>query len=110
MGKRVLYYGLSHNRGGIETYLYKICRRLDRKKYEIAFLDETGGHAMFRKELEAIGARFYDITSRRVSPKQNRRDLEVLFEKEHFDILHFNCNTLSYITPLIIAQRHGVSI
>lgn len=107
---RILYYGLSWFQGGIECYLYKICRCLNREKYEIAFIDEENGHTAFRRELEDLGAIFYDITPRRISVTQNKIDLKMLFIAEHFDIIHFNCNTLSYVTPIIIAQKYGIKI
>ncbi len=108
--KRILYYGLSENPGGIETYLYKIAKHIDRTAFSLAFIDETGGKACFRKELEALGADFFDITPRRNSIFQNRCDLDQLFASERFDVLHYNVNTLSYIEPLQQAYKHGVRI
>ena len=106
----ILYYGLSANQGGIETYLYKIARNIDKNQFSISYMDETGGHACFRNELEALGAKFYDITPRRKSLIKNKRDLEQLFSKNKFDVLHFNCNSLSYVTPILVAQKYGVKI
>lgn len=106
----ILYYGLSSNQGGIETYLYKIARNINRDKFKIFYMDETGGNACFRKELEDLGADFFDITPRRISICKNKRDLETLFTHNHFDVLHFNCNSLSYIAPILIAKKHGVKI
>lgn len=106
----ILYYGLSANQGGIETYLYKIARNIDKDKYNLFYMDETGGNACFRKELESLGAKFFDITHRRVSVKKNKEDLNDLFQNHHIDVLHFNCNSLSYITPVLIAQKYGVKV
>lgn len=106
----ILYYGLSGNRGGIENYLLKICSYLDKKKFSIAFIDETGGKACHRKKLEEMGAAFYDITHRNQSVLKNKQDLNNLFGSEKFDILHFNCNTLSYIEPIIQARKYGVKV
>lgn len=106
----ILYYGLSANQGGIETYLLKIAQNIDKQKFNLFYMDETGGQACYRKELENMGAIFFDITHRRVSVKKNKEDLENLFKDHHFDVLHFNCNSLSYITPVVIAQKHGVRV
>lgn len=106
----ILYYGLSGNQGGIETYLYKIARNINKENFNIFYMDETGGKACFRRELEALGAKFFDITPRRTSIIQNKEDLNLLFKKNHIDVLHFNCNSLSYITPILVARRYGVRI
>lgn len=106
----VLYYGLGRNQGGIETYLYKIARNINRENFHLFFMDETGGNACFRKELEALGAVFFDITPRRVSFMKNRKDLEMIFAKNQIDILHFNCNSLSYIAPVNFALKHNIKI
>lgn len=106
----ILYYGLSANQGGIETYLYKVARNINKEVFHIAYIDETGGQACFREELEALGAKFYDITPRRESIFQNHRDLNRLFSENKIDVLHFNCNSLSYVTPILVAQKHGTKI
>lgn len=106
----ILYYGLSANQGGIETYLYKIARNINKDEFHLFYMDETGGNACFRKELENLGAKFFDITHRRVSVKKNKKDLNDLFQNHHIDVLHFNCNSLSYITPVLIAKKYGVKI
>lgn len=55
----ILYYGLGTNQGGIETYLYKIARNIDRDTFGLFYIDETGGKACFRQELEELGAVFF---------------------------------------------------
>lgn len=106
----ILYYGLSSNQGGIETYLYKIARNIDRNIYNLYYMDETGGNACFRKELEEMGAVFFDITPRRKSIRNNRIDLKKMFSNNKIDVLHFNCNTLSYIEPVLLALENNVKV
>lgn len=106
----ILYYGLGTNQGGIETYLYKIARNIDKSYFRLYYMDETGGKACFRKELEELGAEFFDITPRRVSITENRRDLQKLFAENKIDVLHFNCNTLSYISPILYALKYNVKV
>lgn len=107
---KVLHYGLSENRGGIETYLYKITKHIDKKQFEFSFMDTNAGKAALRKELQQEGCKFYDITHRRVSLKRNRMEIQKLFENEKFDILHFHVNTLSYVTPIRIALKNGCKV
>lgn len=107
---RVLHYGLSENRGGIETYLLKITQYINKEQFQFDFIDMNIGDAALKKELQALGSKFYKITPRRISPTRNKKDLERLFEAEHFDVFHCHINTLSYILPIEIALNKGCHV
>ncbi len=108
----VLLFGLSPNRGGIETYLKKIWDHIDHSRYHFSFIDMTGEGrtACFYQELSASGCDFYRITPRSESPIKNKRDLEALFREHRFDIFHFNVNTMSYLLPVEIALKAGCKV
>ena len=110
--KEVLLFGLGENRGGIETYLEKIWRNIDHKRYHFNFIDMTGEgkKPCFYEELTKTGCSFYKITPRNVSISKNRRDIRELFANNHFDIFHFNVNTLSYVYPVQEALRRGCRV
>ena len=110
MKKRVLHIGLDTHLGGIETYLLKISTYVDREKYDFNFLMYDDVKPCFYKELTSMGWRFYNITSRRKNYFKNRSDLENLFKKEKFDVVHCHLNSLSYITPVRIALRYGCRV
>ncbi len=108
----ILYFGLSANRGGIETYLRKIEQRLNRNAFHLNYIDMTGeGEKIcFYDELKADGCSIYKITPRNVSIKQNREEIKRLFKENHFDIFHFNVNTLSYVFPMNVALDNGCKV
>lgn len=108
----VLLFGLSDNMGGIETYLKKIWDNIDKSRFHFNFIDMNGANkqACFYEELSKSGATFYKITPRRESILKNRRDLKQLFKEHHFDIFHFNVNTLSYLVPVEIALKNGCAV
>lgn len=108
----ILHFGLSTNRGGIETYLHKLWMNIDHERFQFSFLDTTGAGntPCFSETFAATGCKIYKITSRRESAYQNRKELEELFRTHHFDILHFHANTLSYITPILIALKHNCKV
>jgi glycosyltransferase involved in cell wall biosynthesis len=108
----VLLFGLSDNMGGIETYLKKIWDNIDKSRFHFNFIDMTGANrqACFYDELSQSGATFYKITPRRESVLKNRRDLNRLFKEHHFDIFHFNVNTLSYLVPVEVALKNGCAV
>ena len=108
----ILQFGLSANRGGIETYLRKIWNNIDHTQFHFSFIDMTGEgqRPCFYEELKASGCDFYKITPRNVSILQNRRDIQRLFREKHFDIFHFNVNTLSYLLPVEEALKNGCKV
>ena len=112
MRKEVLVFGLSTNRGGIETYLLKIWQHIDHARYHFSFIDMTGegNKPCFYDELSADGCDFYKITPRKESIIENRRDIRNLFKRHRFDILHFNVNTLSYIYPIKVALKYNCKV
>ena len=105
----ILVFGLSQNRGGIETYLMKIWQNIDHSQYHFSFIDMTGegNKPCFYNELLNDGCDFYKVTPRSVSINKNRHDLNILFKEHEFDILHFNVNTLSYIYPVEVSLKTG---
>lgn len=108
----ILQFGLSENRGGIETYLNKIWTNIDHSRFHFSFIDMTGEGKTpcFYEELKKSGATFYKITPRKVSILKNKHDIEELFQNNHFDILHFNVNTLSYVFPIQVALKNDVKV
>ena len=108
----VLLFGLSINRGGIETYIEKIWNNIDHRHFHFNFIDMTGdgNKPYFFDELCASGCTFYKITPRNISIIKNHKEIRKLFSNNHFDILHFNVNTLSYLYPVEIAMKAGCKV
>lgn len=107
---KVLHYGLSENRGGIETYLNKLWSNIDKSQFHFDFLDTNLGKPCFYDEFREMGSEFYKITPRRISIYKNKKDLKDLFTNERFSIVHFHLNTLSYILPIKIALKQGCKV
>lgn len=107
---KILHYGMSSNYGGIESYLYKISRRIDTNKFKFSFIDMTQSGIAYEKEIHELGLTIHKITPRVESFKKNKLELIELFAKEKFDIFHCHINTLSYITPILIALNYGCKV
>lgn len=107
---RVLHIGLDSHLGGIETYLMKLATYIDKERYQFDFLMFKGVTPCFYDELKALGCRFYAITSRKENFWKNRKELNLLMEKERFDIVHCHQNSLSYIAPILAAKKYGYKV
>jgi len=107
---KILHYGLSSNRGGIETYLYKVYSEIDRSKFHFDFIDMTANKPCFFKEFSKMGSHFYKITPRKESILKYQMELNKLFKENKPDIFHCHLNTLSDITPVLIALKHNCKV
>lgn len=107
---KVLHVGLDPHLGGIETYLMKISSHIDRNRFQFDFLVHDEEHPCFYEELKAMGCNFHFVRSRRTSYLGNIKDLDALFEKEHYDIVHCHLNSLTYITPALRALKAGSKV
>lgn len=107
---KVLQYGLSPYKGGIETYLERIFMNMNRDQYAFSFADEWQGKACFREMFLSQGAVFYDIPHRRESISKNKAEWKRVLTEYRPDILHCHMNTLSYITPAALALKMGIPV
>lgn len=106
---KVLYYGISQNRGGIENYILRISRNLNKEAYDICYIYDHREASCMEKEFLQYG-KFVKITPRSENFIKNKKEIYRLFQEYQFDVLHFNVNTLSYITPVYAALRYGCSV
>lgn len=106
---RILQYGLSYNKGGVEAVIYQICKRIDPQKYCFDFLIE-GDHIAYEEELISLGCKIYKIPQSH-NPIQRLFIYYNFFNKYHsnFDIIHCSYNALYSITPVMFARVFGIS-
>lgn len=85
---------------------------INHDKFTIDFIDDTNNHRAYFKDhfKNNYGSNFFDISPRRKTPIKNILDINKLFRENNYDILHFHANTLSYITPIMIAIKFGVKV
>lgn len=107
---KVLHYGISENKGGIETYLWKIWENIDKERFQFCFIDTNLGEPSYYYEFIKEGCTFFKITPRSKSVFSNIIDLELLFRNGDFDIFHCHLNTLSYVAPIRVALKYGVKV
>lgn len=96
--------------GGIETYIYNTVMRMDKNIFDIYFLGYKDAKPCYYKELTEAGFHFIFITERKKNYMAYHIELNELFKKNGFDILHSNLNSLSCITPINIALKYGCRV
>ena len=104
--KRILQIVYSMNRGGIETFLMNIYRKIDRSALQFDFLVHTEEKGDYDDEIVQMGGRVFSVPSRRAGVFNNKKSLTNFF-KQHseYSVVHQHTSSLSYIAPLIAAKK-----
>lgn len=108
---RILVYGMvGTNRGGIETFLINMNRKMsDDTIFDYVIEEEGCIHESAIKEKK--GEIFY-ISSRSKSLRRNIEDNKALLKKlrDTHDVVYFNLSSLSWIEPIKIALTNSYKV
>lgn len=97
------------HRGGIETLLMCIYRRIDRSKIQFDFLVSTKDPGYYDNEIKELGGQILYAPSRRENPFTYKRKLyELLKTHDEIDAIQIHLSSCSFIEPLIIAKKVGI--
>lgn len=108
---RILQIVRELNMGGIQTFLMNVYRNIDRDKIQFDFLVDDLPKGFFEDEILSLGGKIYRVTPRKKSIRQNKKDLDEFFKKhKEYQCVHFHCSNLSYIQPLVSAQKNKIPI
>ncbi len=107
--KRVLQVTSVLNRGGIETFLVNVLRKLNRNEIVFDFLVTSEDIGIFEDEIYALGGRIYKIPSlKKVGIRKFKRNLDSFFSKHNeYQIVHSHINAWSYFV-LKSAKKHNI--
>ncbi len=104
---KVIFWGMSDNLGGIETYLLNLSRKFSQSGITIKFL-VTSKTICFEEEILNLGHEIYSIPNRRPNPISFYWALFAFFRK-HKDVkvAHFFLQSSSVIEPVILAKLNN---
>lgn len=94
--------------GGVEHVVMNYYRHIDRSRIQFDFLVDADSTLVPREEMEALGARVYEIPPYQ-HQRAYQRELRRLFSSQGWPIVHSHINTLS-IFPLRAARAAGVPV
>jgi glycosyltransferase involved in cell wall biosynthesis len=107
--KRVLHCFGTLNRGGIQSFVMNIYRKIDRTKVQFDFLlVNSNAKGDFYEEVVSLGGRAYYICPRNKSITKNKKELEDFFAAhKEYDTLHYHMSSCSYSLPIDMANKYG---
>jgi len=108
---RILRIVAVMNRGGIETQIMNMYRKLDRSKFQFDFLVTRDENGVFDGEIEKLGGKIYRVPSvRKVGLFKFIKYIDNFFKNhQEYKIVHCHMNTWSGLF-LNIAKRHNVPV
>lgn len=106
---KVLVHGLSSQRGGVESFLLDYCSNMI-SAAGLAFDFVLYGNEIpgYAEDLRSLGCMFHSVIPRTSDPIKNWLQLSSLVSDGGYDLIWFNACTLSDVTLLKVAKRHGV--
>lgn len=109
---KVLYWGMTDNIGGIESFIINVFRNIDKEKVQIDFLlGQNATPIAFEDELKKAGSNIYRVMVReRDSIIKARKSLDNFFiEHNDYKAVHIHAN-IPYAFPLKYAKKHNVPL
>ncbi len=102
---RILVYGMTNNKGGIETYIMNVYRRLNR--YGIAFDFVTDFPSIvYEDEIKAGGSKIYLIPAKGTHYKEHIKAFRELLQKHpEYTIVYFNILNAGAAVTIRIAKQ-----
>lgn len=108
---RVLHIVAGMNRGGIETFIMNIYRKIDIKKVQFDFLVHTNEECAYDQEIKDLGGKIYSVPSRKKGLIKNYKALNTFFKNHsEYKIIHHHLSSLTYVAPLKIASKYNVPV
>ena len=108
---KILYVLTVLNKGGLETMIMNYYRNFDKSKFDFHFLVHRDS-GYFENELVDDGAFIHRVSPLSFSFRnfiKYRKELDVFFKSNHFDIVHVHNNSFGYF-PLKYAKKYGTKV
>lgn len=109
---RIAHWGMTAGRGGLESFIMNIYRRIDRNRVQFDFLEPVWLPRMqYEDEIESLGGRVFRIMESQIRHPLKARSVLCDYFKQHQEVVgvHVHANQ-PYAYPLKIARECGISI
>lgn len=102
--KRILQFGMTPNKGGVESFIMNYYRHIDREKVQFDFIDMYGDIA-YEKEIKMLGGQIHKIPHFKNTFRYIKELRRVL---KKYDTVHINALSRANMLPVLIASSVGV--
>ena len=119
--RKVLIVGMTPEKGGRETFIMDLYRRIDRSKIQFDYINTCPNkNIAFTDEIQEMGGRILYVPMLRHGPIAHYRTLHRVFAEGHYHAVYYNANSFlknadvfqvaeQYQVPLRILHSHNSS-
>lgn len=104
---RILQVGLSHNPGGVESFVMNYYRELVNYGVQFDFICMYDSLA-YEDEISSLGGKIFYISNVKQHPIRFRKELAQILQEGAYDAIHVNMLSAANIVPLIVGKKSGV--
>ena len=105
--KTILVYGMTNNRGGIESYIMNIYRHMDKSRLQFDFVTDFPEMA-YADEVQSGGSRIHYIPGKRKAPLKHLLAFRrILREHPEYDTVYFNILNAGAAYTMRVAKQMG---
>ena len=109
---RVLHYVGRMNRGGMETFIMNLYRKIDRERVQFDFAVHGDYAGDFQEEISKLGGKFHYFPRMRKNPLKYKAAWRKFWKENGGDYgaFHMHTNSLANIVALEEAERAGTPV
>lgn len=96
--------------GGIESFLFNVLTKIDRKGLQIDLVTTCLGNSVFTRTLQQLGIHFFELSGSQKNAVENYRRFASLLKARHWDVIHLNTFHGLSLSYLYLAKREGVPV
>ena len=110
--QRVLIVGLTSNKGGLETFVLELYRRIDRNRIQFDFLRFSKDRKLaYEDEIVSLGGRVFYCPTIRDNIVEHFHSLHLIFRQTHYKAVYYQANDkILSVDVFRIAMMHAVPI
>ena len=108
---KILVFGMSKNRGGIESVVKNFFTYMDKDKFHLDFVCTQEGDIGFRDDFDRLSKepiQYYSVPLRRKHPILYKKTLEKIFKEGNYDAIWINALMIVNLGNMEMAKRYGV--
>lgn len=107
--KKILVYGLTQTRGGVESFLLNYYKNFNTDNIQMDFISNTPD-TVYKEEVAALGGKIFNVCSKKKNPLRFKKDMENIFKNHsnEYDAIWVNLCSLANIDYLKYAKKYGI--
>ncbi|AQM59439.1 glycosyltransferase family 1 protein [Clostridium baratii] len=107
--KKILVYGLTQTRGGVESFLLNYYKNFNTNNIQMDFISNTPD-TVYKEEVAALGGKIFNVCSKKKNPLRFKKDMENIFKNHsnEYDAIWVNLCSLANIDYLKYAKKYGI--